>query len=79
MMTVKMIGVEEARGGRKATIQLGSHNLNCGHEIGVTGGDIGEEGAGGCKADRRRNVDQGAGETTVIMSIQKLMYNCHSL
>ena len=78
-MTVRMIGVEQARGGREATIQLGSHNLNYGHEIRVAGGGFGEEGAGVCEADRRRGVNQGTGEATVIMSIQELMDNCHSL
>ena len=75
MMTVRMIGVEQARGGREATIQLGSQNLNYGHVILVTGGDFGEEGAGVREADRRRGVDQGAGQATVLMSIQGLMDN----
>ena len=79
MMTVRMIGVEQARGGGEATIQLGSHYLNYGHVIRVTGDDFGEEGAGVCEADRRREVDQGAGGARVIMSIQGLMDNCHSL
>ena len=79
MMTVKMIGVEEAWGGREATIQLGSHNLNYGHVIRVTCGDFGEKAAGVREADRRRGVDQGAGQATDIMSIQGLMENCNSL
>ena len=46
---------------RKTPTRGGSHNQNYGHVIRVKGGDVGEEGAGVCEADRRRGVDQGDG------------------